>query len=207
MKYGETIFDIAYLLFAIISGIIILRKENDDTELAMGRAVLFLGLGDAFHLVPRVLSYFSRRDLTALLGIGKLVTSITMTIFYVLMFKIYMALLSKKRRNNKLTMTINILAIIRIILLLLPQNNWLNNESPLYMSVIRNIPFIILGFLVTYLYFRERKVNKELKDIWILMLLSFLFYIPVVLLASTFSIVRNVNDTKNHLLCINYSYF
>ncbi len=45
---------------------------------------LLLGCGDALHLVPRVLNYWTDGDYTAALGIGKLVTSITMTLFYIL---------------------------------------------------------------------------------------------------------------------------
>ena len=57
-------------------------KAEDKTEKYMALATLILGCGDAFHLVPRVLNYFSDADYTAALGIGKLVTSITMTGFY-----------------------------------------------------------------------------------------------------------------------------
>ena len=44
----------------------------------MATATLLVGFGDAFHLVPRVLRYFFKSDVTVALGIGKLVTSITM---------------------------------------------------------------------------------------------------------------------------------
>ena len=84
MKYGESTFDIIYLLFAIISGIVILAKRRDSIGKLMGSAALILGCGDAFHLVPRVLNYFIESDFTAWLGFGKLVTSITMTFFYML---------------------------------------------------------------------------------------------------------------------------
>lgn len=43
MKYGESTFDILYLLFAIISGCLILRKAADKTEKYMGLAALILG--------------------------------------------------------------------------------------------------------------------------------------------------------------------
>ena len=86
MKYGESTFDIIYLLFAIISGIVILAKRRDSIGKLMGSAALILGCGDAFHLVPRVLNYFIESDFTAWLGFGKLVTSITMTFFYMLIF-------------------------------------------------------------------------------------------------------------------------
>ena len=47
MKYGESTFDILYLLFAITTGIIILVKRKDSIGKLMGTAALVLGCGDA----------------------------------------------------------------------------------------------------------------------------------------------------------------
>ena len=94
MKYGESLFDILYLLFAILSGWILLEKARNINEKKMGIAVLILGIGDAFHLIPRVLNCFiTEIDFTPFLGIGKLITSITMTVFYVLLYQIWMVML------------------------------------------------------------------------------------------------------------------
>ena len=90
MKYGESAFDILYLIFAITGGCLILRRAGDKTEKYMGLAALILGCGDAFHLIPRVMNYFSDADFTAALGIGKLITSISMTVFYLLLYKIWL---------------------------------------------------------------------------------------------------------------------
>ena len=40
MKYGESSFDILYLLFAVISGCIILRRARNTTEQLMGLAAV-----------------------------------------------------------------------------------------------------------------------------------------------------------------------
>ena len=64
MKYGESAFDILYLLTAVIIGALILIKAKNRTERIMGAACLILGCGDAFHLVPRVLNYFADGDFT-----------------------------------------------------------------------------------------------------------------------------------------------
>ena len=87
--YGETIFDITYLLITLIIGIYILTKRKDKLGKLMGSATLILGFGDAFHLIPRILDYFIDYDFNPFLGLGKLITSITMTIFYIFMFYIY----------------------------------------------------------------------------------------------------------------------
>ena len=81
MKYGESLFDVFYLVFAAVIGVSILRRRRDQLGRLMGCAVLILGFGDAFHLVPRVLNYFAAGDYTMWLGLGKLITSVTMTVF------------------------------------------------------------------------------------------------------------------------------
>lgn len=52
---------------------------------------VILGCGDAFHLVPRAVALCTTglADYTAALGIGKLVTSVTMTLFYVLLYYVW----------------------------------------------------------------------------------------------------------------------
>lgn len=182
MKYGESAFDILYLLFAVITGILILRKAYTKTEKLMGWAALILGCGDAFHLVPRVLNYFSEADFTAALGIGKLMTSVTMTIFYVLLFFIWKGYYAEKENRN-LTVCVWGLALIRIVLCLFPQNGWLQNSPDATWGIVRNVPFIILGTVICLLYYRNRGEKTVFRSIWIYILLSFLFYIPVAVLA------------------------
>ena len=178
MKYGESSFDILYLLFAIISGCIILIKASGKTEKLLGIATIVLGCGDAFHLVPRVLNYFTDMDMTAALGVGKLITSITMTVFYVLLYYVWIRNYGAED-NRAMTLIVWGLAIVRIALCLLPQNGWLQNSSDLTWGIIRNIPFVILGAIICCLYFRNRKEDKSFRLIWLYILLSFAFYIPV----------------------------
>ena len=178
--YGETIFDICYLIIAIVTGVYILVKYRNKLGGLMGSATLLLGSGDAFHLVPRVLKNFIQYDFTAALGIGKLVTSVTMTIFYILMFYIYKDKF-KVENTKKIEWSIWILAIIRIILCMLPQNNWITNDSSVMMGIIRNIPFTIMGIIIIVLYYQKREEYNEFKYIWINVLLSFVFYLIVVL--------------------------
>ena len=178
MKYGESSFDILYLLFAIISGCIILRRARNKTEKLMGLSAVILGCGDAFHLIPRVLNYFSTGYFTAALGIGKLVTSITMTVFYLLVYYVWLGYYQEKE-NRTTTLVLWILALVRIALCLFPQNGWLQNSSDMTWGILRNIPFAILGAIVCFLYFRKKEERRRFRMIWLYILLSFLFYIPV----------------------------
>lgn len=178
MKYGESSFDILYLLFAIVSGCVILFRAKDKAEKMMGFAALILGCGDAFHLVPRVLNYFVDSDFTVALGVGKLVTSVTMTVFYLLMYYIWRDVYGATPSRG-LTACVWALSAVRIALCLFPQNGWLTNTAPLTWSILRNIPFVILGAIICVLYFKKRGEIKPFRPMWVYILLSFLFYIPV----------------------------
>ncbi len=178
--YGETVFDVCYLITALVIGVYILFKYRNNLGRLMGTVTLLLGCGDVFHLVPRVLRYFVQGDFTAALGVGKLVTSITMTIFYILMFYIYKNKY-KVENTKKIEYSIWILAIIRIILCMLPQNNWITNDGSLMMGIIRNIPFTIIGIIIIVIYYKKRAEYKEFKYVWLNVLLSFVFYLIVVL--------------------------
>ena len=50
-----------------------------------------LGCGDAFHLIPRAIALCTTglENYTVALGIGKMITSVTMTLFYVLLYYVW----------------------------------------------------------------------------------------------------------------------
>ena len=183
MKYGESAFDVIYLIFALTAGIAILCRRRDRIGKLMGFAVLILGCGDAFHLVPRVLNYFVDADFTAWLGVGKLITSVTMTVFYVLLYRLWIRVYGEPERKW-LSIAMYALAAIRIVLCLLPQNGWLENDSSVLWGTLRNIPLVAHGVIVICLFFRNRKQVRTLRFVWLLITLSFLFYIPVAVAAA-----------------------
>ena len=178
MKYGESTFDILYLVFAIVSGCVLLAKAQNRTGKLTGLSALVLGCGDAFHLVPRVLNYFVASDFTAALGVGKLVTSVTMTLFYVLLYYVWLGYY-KESEKKSMTAAVWILVAVRIILCAFPQNGWIQNSSDMTWGIIRNVPFVALGAVICVLYYLKRNERAGFKPVWIYILLSFLFYIPV----------------------------
>ncbi len=185
----ETIFDIVYLSTVITLGIIMIRKSGDNKQIKLfGTMAVLLGAGDAFHLLPRSYALITTglEANAAALGIGKLITSITMTLFYVILYTIW-----RKRYNitgrNGLTAAIYSLAIIRVVLCLFPQNEWLNYFAPVSWGIYRNIPFAIIGIIIIGLFYKEAKKHhdKSLRFMWLAVVLSFGFYIPVVIWAHT----------------------
>ena len=64
---------------------------------------------------------------------------------------------------------------------MLPQNNWITNDSSVIIGIIRNIPFTIMGLIIIVIYYKKRAEYKEFKHVWVNVLLSFIFYLIVVL--------------------------
>ena len=63
-----------------------------------GLLAVILGCGDAFHLVPRAVALCTSglENYTAALGMGKMITSVTMTVFYVLLYYVWKLRYDKK---------------------------------------------------------------------------------------------------------------
>lgn len=147
---------------------------------------LVLVFGDAFHLIPRILAALDPAGNYAVsLGIGKMITSITMTVFYVILYCIYEIRYSQK--NTVLRAAVGLLALVRIMLCFMPQNDW-TGAAPMIWGVYRNIPFTILGLIMVVLFFLKRD-DKPYKWMWPAITLSFAFYIPVVLWADVSPII------------------
>lgn len=117
-KVMEPLFEIVYLLAGLVISAIILAKSNKRPQFVVfGVMGLLLVFGDAFHLVPRMLNAWQvgGENIVAYLGIGKLVTSITMTVFYLLLFWFFKLRYGKKT-PIALDVTLYVLAAVRIIL-------------------------------------------------------------------------------------------
>ena len=184
---GETGFDAVYLITVITVGIIMILKSKGSREFTLfGIMAVVLGAGDSFHLIPRALALCTTglENYTVPLGIGKLITSVTMTVFYILLYYVWRTRY-KIKDKKAVTIAVYVLSAARVILCLFPQNKWLSADAPLSWGIYRNIPFALLGLLIIVLFFksaREHK-DKEFRFMWLTIVLSFGFYIPVVLWA------------------------
>ncbi|WP_154889451.1 hypothetical protein [Longibaculum muris] len=189
----ETGFDIIYLATVITLGILMIKGNRGNRQyLLFGIMAVTLGLGDSFHLVPRAIALCTTglQDYTVALGIGKWITSITMTIFYVILYYVW-RLRYHVEGKNELTIVMYILAALRIALCMFPQNAWTSVNAPLSWGIYRNIPFALMGLMVIILFYQSsrQKQDKAFYNMWLTIVLSFAFYIPVVLFADTIPMV------------------
>ena len=182
----ETIFETGYLLFALFTGIFLIVKGKGKNDLLLlAIAILLLGIGDAFHLVPRMIALNADglEHHAASLGVGKLVTSVTMTFFYVVMY-IFLIVRERKAPPTWLHILYGVLFVVRIVLVAMPQNNWLES-SPYVWNVVRNIPFVLMGVIFILMSYHYCKDDRAFRWMWLLVILSFVFYL-VTALGATF---------------------
>jgi len=183
--YFEVLFDIFYLLVALIAGVYLISTAVDKPRQLAGLMALMLVGGDLFHLVPRIAVILTGDEVRwrRALGFGKLVTSITMTVFYVLLW--HLGLLVYAVTNATIwTGLVYALAVLRLWLCFLPQNKWYDAQPPVSWGIYRNIPFLLMGAAVALLFGIYNGQVPGLTWMWLGVLLSFAFYLPVVIWAS-----------------------
>lgn len=189
----ETAFDAVYLITVLTLGIQMIRQPGAARQFHLfGWMAVVLGAGDAFHLVPRAwaLCTTGLENYTVALGLGKAITSVTMTVFYVLLYYVWRQRY-RVQGQKSLTGTVYLLAGLRILLCLMPQNRWLEADAPLSWGIYRNIPFALLGLLIIVLFYRSARAKQDhaFRWMWLTIVLSFAFYIPVVFWADVMPMI------------------
>jgi len=189
----ETLFDAVYLVSVVTIGIVMMVKGKSSRQFWLfGLMAVVLGLGDSFHLVPRALALCTTglENFTTALGMGKFITSITMTVFYILLYYVWRVRYQVQGRKG-LTVAVYVLSALRIGLCLMPQNQWLSASAPLSWGIYRNIPFALLGLLIIVLFYQSAKEKQDqtFRFMWLTIVLSFGFYIPVVLWADAIPMI------------------
>lgn len=183
----EAVFDTCYLLFDLIAGILFFAfSHGSPLFLLYGVLTWTLCFGDAFHLVPRVLRAVkgSNEKIERQLGIGLQISSITMTIFYILLLYIWKQTFYEMTAPVMLEILIWVSAAVRIVVCMLPQNNWCGKEDNRKLSVIRNAVFAVTGICVIVLYVMSGNAHGyHMTRMAAAIVVSFGCYLPVTLLS------------------------
>ena len=183
----ETLFDACYLIGVITLGMMMIIKSNGQKQYQLfGVMAVVLGVGDSFHLIPRAIALCTTglENYTVALGVGKFITSITMTIFYVILYYIWKMRYDVQDRKIY-TYIVYCLALLRIVLCLFPQNAWTSAQAPLSWGIYRNIPFLFMGLFIIAIFYKSSREKHDVafQNMWLTIVISFAFYIPVVLFA------------------------
>ena len=185
----EAVFDAGYLIFDLVAAILFFVFSKGNTVFVLyGILTLTLCGGDAFHLVPRILRtiHGSNDRIKKQLGIGLQISSITMTVFYIILMYVWKYTFPNLKAPATVEAMIWISAIIRIVVCVLPQNNWCTDEGNMKLSVTRNAVFAVTGIGVIILYAISGNANDyHMTRMVAAILISFGCYLPVTLFSKT----------------------
>ncbi len=152
-------------------------------------AFFFLVLGDTGLLGSRIIAYAAGGldyrpaflgGSIHLAGLGNLSTSITVTIFYLCFLELW-----RRRYNHPFTVWYYVLAataVVRFIVMMLPQNQWQIHIAPVGWGIFRNIFLTIQGLGVAFLILHDarRAQDRLFLTFSILIFISFFCMWPVV---------------------------
>ena len=180
----EIAFDLLYLAAALLLGILFLTEAGSPFRGQAALMAFVLAGGDMFHLLPRILSIIRGDEIRYArpLGLGKQITSITMTVFYLLLwnFGVKAGGLSGYETAGRILFG---LGLLRIALCLPRANRWTDPEGSAHWALLRNLPFAMMGAMCAALFIDHRALFPALGGMGIAIILSFLFYLPVALWA------------------------
>ena len=173
----ENLFCAGYLLFAFVAGCIFLSHGGPFYSRCAVMTFL-LASGDAFHLIPRIVSnlkpVWAKKQFW--LGLGNLISSITMTVFYVVLAYV-MDSYKPGVMPHAIPLILIVLSFIRIGLCAFPANNWFDDGGSQKWRLYRNLPFLGIGIMtVIYLVVLYRQWLLA-----VLVIVSFACYMATVM--------------------------
>ena len=200
----EISFNILYLVAVwwLVAAMLRRLPQVPTADQKIGRyfiwAFALLALGDTGHVGFRVLAYaLGGLDATlniagleiGLVGLGALSTALTVTFFYVLLLFIW-----QERFDRPLGWFGWLLiasAAVRLAVMTLPGNQWNSVVPPQPMSLVRNFFLTISGLGVAILILRDAAKTGDRVFTWIgiSILVSYGFYIPVILFVQTLPLI------------------
>jgi len=204
IAWFETLFNFAYLsavwylVFLMTRAMKSVHLDNRRTAGLVRMAFILLAAGDTAHVGFRVLAQLLGSPDTqvvflgypmSLLGVGMLATSYTVTLFYMLLVYVW-----QLRNNQPASWVTNLLlaaGVVRLIFMAFPGNEWGNLVPPQPISLYRNLPLIIQGFGIIglILYSAYKSNDSSFKWIGWMIVISYAFYIPVILFAQRFPMI------------------
>jgi len=187
----EVIFNISYLIviWTIVMLMVINQNQVAPQNRSLAKRVMWafalLALGDTGHVGFRVIAY-ARGGLAAnpvLVGAGAFSTAFTLTIFYMLMVDIWR--LRFQKPLGWFGWFLLAAGVVRMVVLLFPQNEWWQVTAPYNWSLLRNGLLVIQGVGVMFLILRDAIRTNDRAFLWIgiMIAISYLFYAPVILWA------------------------
>jgi hypothetical protein len=185
MEIGFNVVYLTYIFFIV--AIMIKRKSSLSPEKQPVALRVLLGfsallIGDIGHVGARLYIFLSGDQNTAISGIGTLFEAVGL--IFLFMFWMDVWRLEFSHSKTILYYILIITGILGLIIFTFPQNDWTGDSIPQYWGIIRNVPWTIQGIGVALLISGDARKNhdKLMGRIGICIFISYLFYLPVVLI-------------------------
>ncbi len=167
----ELVLSISFIGIIAYIGYTIFASDNNTGYLHVAYSAFAIAISYFIYLTPRLLSFFMKAErLKSILGYTLMFKEIVITVF--LLYLLY--LLNNRYSFNRKTLNYSmyVLAGIRIIVLLLPYNNWTTVRST-SLTILSFIPFLFSGLLLVLLYRQKsaRAGDMALSFFWIVLAL------------------------------------
>lgn len=199
ITWFEILFDISYLaaiwwMVALMTKRMSRVAENDlRTARLIRLAFILLAAGDTGHVGFRVAAALGGNinaqvsvfgSPMTLIGIGMLMTAITVTFFYMVMIFVWKERFQQP--HSWITYTLLAVGIFRLFMMALPANDWGAAVPPEPYGIYRNIPLVIqgIGVMLLLLVSSYRKKDRVMIQTGWMIAVSYAFYTPVILFAS-----------------------
>lgn len=196
-------FSLLYLVFIWVMVAAMTRKtpqvrpaDRQKSARLIRWAFFALAVGDTFHVGSRVAAFFSGEGIFLRLNIlgldfgvvgwSSFMTAVTVTFFYVFFLLVWRE--NFQPHSSIISSGLFIIAGIRLGLLLIPGNQWQQPIPVQPWSLIRNIPLMLLGVGVAALLIHSAAKTRQalFHRLGGLMLVSYLFYLPVILFVQSY---------------------
>lgn len=181
-KIFEPIIQIAYLTIVfLISSYMYRNSVGEKIYKVFATLALILGISDSIYIIPRMYAVLTTgiEDNLRYIGLGRMGNAIAITIFYLILYDAY-NIRYDKRTNQNLNRTFYLLTVLRVILCLLPFNNWFEPIPSSTFALVRFIPLALMGILLLIIMFihSSKYTDPDFKIITFATLVSLIFLEP-----------------------------
>ncbi len=167
----ESLLSISFIAIILYIGYVIYSSDFRSDYLYIAYSAFAIAISYSIYLIPRLLGMLiNSNNMKALLGYTLMFKEIIITLFLLYLLNFLCTRYSFKRKT--LNNTMYGLAALRIVLLLLPYNNWATTRSVLF-TTLSVLPFLFSGTLLVLLY-RQKSIkyrDESLSFFWVVIAL------------------------------------
>lgn len=170
----KSLFYIIFIIASLSIGTILLADKKSNKAIRLfGFLVLFLGLGEGFHIIPRIIEIFNENQegIQTYIENGRVISSLSIVVVYMLLNRFWKLNYSVSNTKNT-DIALYILAVVSLVVSVI-----LRDDTGILLVLLRNIPTIAIGLIVAFNLKKNSKTisGDAFKYLWLAVLLGIVF--------------------------------